>query len=249
MDNTCGSCNRPVVSGNFMKAIGKIYHQDCFNCFGCKIPLTGGFYELNGKVYCERDYDRLSTPICERCSNPVSGKVIKDDRGGSYHHSCFTCYGCNIQLTTSFFWKDNEAHCQDCSKKTQASLKLEIGVDKCLKCNRPISSGEATVKVGDRKVVHQQCLTCNVCNNSIPSGFSFYDDKFACKNCVDSGRVQGCFTCKNVIFGNKISAIQRFYHEDCFRCAGCSNLIPPTLNFFVSRTQEPVCGLCNALGV
>eukprot|EP01117_Protostelium_nocturnum_P003688 TRINITY_DN1496_c0_g1_i1.p1 TRINITY_DN1496_c0_g1~~TRINITY_DN1496_c0_g1_i1.p1 ORF type:complete len:1155 (+),score=559.92 TRINITY_DN1496_c0_g1_i1:114-3578(+) len=47
----CAGCSQ-VISGQFLKAVNKEWHQACFVCTTCKSPFTSGFFEKNGMPHC-----------------------------------------------------------------------------------------------------------------------------------------------------------------------------------------------------
>jgi hypothetical protein len=49
----CTKCSKPLV-GNLKKALGKVYHADCFNCHKCSRNFPNGeFVDVNGYPTCE----------------------------------------------------------------------------------------------------------------------------------------------------------------------------------------------------
>jgi len=240
----CAGCGN-TITAQFTKALNNIYHPNCFKCTKCGILLTGAFYEKDGKPYCEPDFDKF-VDTCKRCKQVITTAVMKDDKQGAYHITCFTCYSCNEPLSTSFYYLNDEAYCQKCSLKTQYSLKIGIGVDKCSKCRKPIDSGDFITVSATRKL-HTRCFTCDVCSKQISGNFSNHEDQYCCRNCLDTGRISVCQKCGLAIFGNKMSALNKIYHEDCFRCSSCYTLILPKAPFHPNKYQDPLCGLCHTL--
>ena len=60
------------------------YHQRCFTCSHCHITIQGDYYELNGKVLCERDaYKTPSSPVNNTRSNqrpsPLGNEIFNHD--------------------------------------------------------------------------------------------------------------------------------------------------------------------------
>jgi hypothetical protein len=51
----CSTCNRGI-EGQCLEAEGKQkFHPQCLTCADCKRSLRGDYFEMNGRVYCERD--------------------------------------------------------------------------------------------------------------------------------------------------------------------------------------------------
>ncbi|KAI8056676.1 hypothetical protein BDF22DRAFT_667422, partial [Syncephalis plumigaleata] len=54
----CHSCHMVIRDGS-VRALGKIWHTDCFRCEDCGMPLHDDYKEINGVAYCMRDAFRL----------------------------------------------------------------------------------------------------------------------------------------------------------------------------------------------
>ncbi|KAK5987216.1 Paxillin-like protein 1 [Cladobotryum mycophilum] len=58
----CGGCGRGI-EGQFVEDESRIkHHVDCFCCLDCGMSLSGGYFEVDGKAYCERDALRRTQP-------------------------------------------------------------------------------------------------------------------------------------------------------------------------------------------
>ncbi|XP_017460539.1 PREDICTED: paxillin-like, partial [Rhagoletis zephyria] len=84
----CAGCKEPIKDNNYIRAMGKDWHPNCFKCTQCKIPLDPeNFYEKNGLPYCEKDYHNLFSPKCAGCIKPIKGTVrVKNYRSRDYPH-------------------------------------------------------------------------------------------------------------------------------------------------------------------
>jgi len=52
----CPGCGKLISEGTFTKALGHVYHTDCFKCTRCNSKITqatGGFFEHEGKPICK----------------------------------------------------------------------------------------------------------------------------------------------------------------------------------------------------
>lgn len=87
----CASCFQ-VIRGPFISAVGKIW---CPNHFICANPSCGanlhdiGFVEENGKLYCEKDYEKFA-PKCYKCQNSILGECCYALEK-TFHPECFVC--------------------------------------------------------------------------------------------------------------------------------------------------------------
>ena len=75
----CAMCLQ-LIRGPFIFAVGKEW---CPNHFVCAHPQCGinlqdiGFVEENGKLYCERDYEKFFAPSCNKCQTTILGVCLK----------------------------------------------------------------------------------------------------------------------------------------------------------------------------
>ncbi|KAL7717143.1 Lim domain [Entamoeba marina] len=56
--NGCGKCGL-VVEGKIIKAMGKVWHPECFVCAKCSGKIAGGFVNWDGKPVCKNCKDSL----------------------------------------------------------------------------------------------------------------------------------------------------------------------------------------------
>lgn len=55
----CGSCNRGI-EGQYLEDESAVkHHVGCFKCAQCRMALRDGYFEVNGRAYCEKDAWRL----------------------------------------------------------------------------------------------------------------------------------------------------------------------------------------------
>ncbi|KAJ3224393.1 hypothetical protein HK099_008498 [Clydaea vesicula] len=119
---TCNGCAKGVI-GEFITAAEKEYHQECFKCEKCHKSFNSQsennqsieeeFFELNGKVYCEKDFFKKRDNQCFKCFNLINGPFYKAkqkesnfnyadnvnknrlDYGNKFHVECFLCDRCS----------------------------------------------------------------------------------------------------------------------------------------------------------
>eukprot|EP00808_Paulinella_micropora_P006501 g2043.t1 len=86
----CAQCNS-VIEGEFVEALGKLWHPAHFFCFTCRAPFTGSHYrEADGLPFCEQHYRERQALKCARCEQYISDKVITA-LGKKFHPQCFVC--------------------------------------------------------------------------------------------------------------------------------------------------------------
>lgn len=82
----CGTCDRGI-EGHYLEDEGSIkYHVNCFCCLDCGRPLTDGYFEVDGKSYCEQDaWNRTQPAPAPAPTHPV-GSYPPPDPYQHHHH-------------------------------------------------------------------------------------------------------------------------------------------------------------------
>ncbi|XP_030585554.1 filamin-binding LIM protein 1 isoform X1 [Archocentrus centrarchus] len=182
----CGFCRKPVApSEPAIEALNRTYHDGCFQCRSCHIPLAGKqYYNKAGIPLCEDCY-QASLELCWACGEAITDHIIRALER-AYHLSCFTCTTCKRQIGEQAFAQGDvgEVYClQDYYRKY---------APKCSACNQLIIPKEDgtdsyTVECLGRSY-HENCYRCEVCVIQLspePNEHGCYplDGKMLCKPC------------------------------------------------------------------
>lgn len=111
----CSKCNAKI-KGDCLKAIGKNFHPECFNCVYCgKLFGNSPFFLEDAQPYCETDWNELFTTKCFACGFPVeAGDRWVEALNNNYHSQCFNCTMCKKNLEgQSFFAKGGRPFCKN----------------------------------------------------------------------------------------------------------------------------------------
>ncbi|OAA57676.1 LIM domain containing protein [Cordyceps fumosorosea ARSEF 2679] len=83
LNNTlCRSCNEGI-EGRYAEDESRVkYHVDCFCCSECRVSLADGYFEVDGRAYCERDALRLVERTVSVLVSPMPVEVNYDGRSG-----------------------------------------------------------------------------------------------------------------------------------------------------------------------
>ncbi|XP_044268507.1 PDZ and LIM domain protein Zasp isoform X2 [Tribolium madens] len=111
----CAKCGSKI-KGDCLKAIGKNFHPECFNCVYCgKLFGNSPFFLEDGNPYCEADWNELFTTKCFACGFPVeAGDRWVEALNNNYHSQCFNCTMCKKNLEgQSFFAKGGRPFCKN----------------------------------------------------------------------------------------------------------------------------------------
>ncbi|KAG8913104.1 hypothetical protein FRC02_005646 [Tulasnella sp. 418] len=96
-DPPCSACAMPM-SGQFVRALGTIFHLECFRCQDCNVVVASKFFPIEGPdgrqhPLCERDYFRRLNLICAKCGSALRGAYITACNK-KFHVKHFTCSVC-----------------------------------------------------------------------------------------------------------------------------------------------------------
>ncbi|KAJ8943356.1 hypothetical protein NQ318_002589 [Aromia moschata] len=111
----CSKCGAKI-KGDCLKAIGKNFHPECFNCVYCgKLFGNSPFFLEDGNPYCDADWNELFTTKCYACGFPVeAGDRWVEALNNNYHSQCFNCTMCKKNLEgQSFFAKGGRPFCKN----------------------------------------------------------------------------------------------------------------------------------------
>ncbi|XP_008407983.1 filamin-binding LIM protein 1 isoform X3 [Poecilia reticulata] len=182
----CGFCRKPMaLSEPAIEALNRIYHEGCFQCRSCHVPLAGKqYYNKAGIPLCEGCY-QASLELCWTCGEIITDQIIRAIER-TYHPSCFTCTTCNQQIGAQAFAQGEvgEVYClQDyyrkyapmCSACDQLIIPKEDGTD------------SYTVECLGRSY-HENCYRCEDCGIQLspePNEHGCYpfEGKMLCKAC------------------------------------------------------------------
>ncbi|XP_054168729.1 actin-binding LIM protein 2-like [Oppia nitens] len=89
----CSACDEDINEGQALIALDKQWHIWCFKCESCKSVLHGEYMSKDGKVYCEKDYQRLFGIKCNHCERYITGKVLQAGEN-HFHPTCARCTKC-----------------------------------------------------------------------------------------------------------------------------------------------------------
>lgn len=112
----CGGCCLPITA-NYITALSKQWHPDCFVCSDCHCPFADGkFFDIEGVPYCEIHYHARRGALCAACKQPVVGKCTTA-MFRKFHTDHFTCTYCLKVLTKTFKEENDKPYCHDCFDK------------------------------------------------------------------------------------------------------------------------------------
>ncbi|VDC06488.1 unnamed protein product [Peniophora sp. CBMAI 1063] len=114
--STCCSACGQLMTGSFVRALGTVFHKDCFQCVDCGDSLLQKFFPIDTpdgqQPVCERDYFRRLDLLCASCDSPLSGSYVSAC-GKKYHIEHFTCSVCPTVFAPedSYYEHEGDVYC------------------------------------------------------------------------------------------------------------------------------------------
>lgn len=105
------------MQGAFVRALGTVFHLNCFKCLDCGDVVASKFFPIDGpdgkqQPLCERDYFRRLNLICAKCGLALRGSYITACNK-KYHVEHFTCSLCPTLFgpQDSYYEHDGDVYC------------------------------------------------------------------------------------------------------------------------------------------
>uniref|UniRef100_A0A914Z4C0 LIM zinc-binding domain-containing protein n=1 Tax=Panagrolaimus superbus TaxID=310955 RepID=A0A914Z4C0_9BILA len=162
----CEQCKQQI-RGAYVLATGLTWCPEHFTCANpaCNRRLLDtGFVEEKGKKYCEKCFETLIAPSCNKCGMPITADCLTALQK-QWHPECFVCHHCSQPFGNAAFYLENgRPYCeQDWNT---------LFTTKCVACKYPIEAGDRWVEaIGS--AFHSNCFSCTVCHTNL-EGQSFY---------------------------------------------------------------------------
>ncbi|EIN06077.1 RhoGAP-domain-containing protein [Punctularia strigosozonata HHB-11173 SS5] len=157
--SACAACGRPM-QGAFVRALGTVFHLNCFKCLDCGTVVASKFFPIDGpdgKQYplCERDYFRRLNLICAQCGMALRGSYITACNK-KFHVEHFTCSLCDTLFgpQDSYYEHDGDVYCH-----YHYSTRFAT---KCAGCNSAILKQFVEINRNNRdECWHPECYMIN----------------------------------------------------------------------------------------
>ncbi|KZS94533.1 hypothetical protein SISNIDRAFT_453465 [Sistotremastrum niveocremeum HHB9708] len=156
---TCAECSQPL-SGQFVRALGQVYHLDCFRCKDCDVVVASKFFPIETadgaqQPLCETDYFRRLNLICAKCERALRASYITAVNK-KYHVEHFTCSVCPTLFgpQDSYYEHQGDVYC-----RFHYSTRFAA---KCAGCDTAILKQFVEInRNGQDEVWHPECYMIN----------------------------------------------------------------------------------------
>ncbi|XP_030640226.1 leupaxin [Chanos chanos] len=229
----CASCGK-CIAGKMITALGQVWHPEHFVCVACHVELgTSGFFERDGRAYCEKDYQDLYSPRCAYCKGPILQNILTAmDR--TWHPEHFFCTHCGELFGNGgFLEREGKPYC------TKDFYLLFA--PKCSGCGQPVRENYLSAANG---TWHPDCFVCADCLKPFADGcFLELNGRPLCSLHYHSRQGSLCGGCEKPITGRCISALDRKFHPEHFVCAFCLRQL--SQGVFKEQGGKPYCSVCH----
>jgi len=174
----CGKCKKQIAPEELLVLKGVRYHAYHFPCTICKAILGSDCVEYEGKLYCPKDYEIVTAPVCYTCRRPIFGPSITA-LGRQFHTEHFVCFKCEKRFDDSMFYEyQNKPYC--------IIHYNELTQSNCGRCKHP-ASGKVITAMGKKWCEnHFTCFGCDLNFNVQQAPYFEWDLKPMCKNCYNN---------------------------------------------------------------
>ncbi|KAJ3367745.1 LIM and senescent cell antigen-like-containing domain protein 2 [Allomyces arbusculus] len=236
--SNCAVCLGALLPGVPAKfALGKQYHETCFLCSHCHQPFPDGvFFDLDGKLLCEADFNDLVSDKCHACGLAIEGPCV-NALDAKFHAACFKCHLCRETLKGAFLKFDAKPYCRPCHDKVVSDERTLIATS-CQRCKKPID-GTPFIYRGAKYHAHH--FNCSLCKLELTPQCKEHDGKLYCPEDYLRVTAPVCFACKKSIFGPSTTLLGKTFHPEHVRCAKCEDVFPDGV--FYEWHGQPLCPL------
>lgn len=243
---SCSKCNQFII-GRFIRALNRCWHPNCFLCNECQLPLADhGFVKTSKDTALCHDCNISSKTatkdqhFCYKCQAPIaddekdtSGEPFRI-RNETYHAYHFNCAQCGIELRPDARQVKDDLYCLRCHDK--------MGIPICGACRTPIE-GRVVTALG--KQWHSEHFACASCDRPFHGKRHFEVKGLAyCEEHYYDLFGHRCDTCCQVIDGDVVSALGKFYCSNHFSCHFCVSQLKANKSEFYNVNSYPCCRKC-----
>lgn len=210
--------------------------QDSLQCGGCaRVLRQSTVYAVTATdkartFFCEQCRADLLGPACRRCNKPTSRDTSVIALDSTWHRDCFRCEedGCDEVLADGYLEHQGSAYCR--------RHYLAQAGERCGKCGEVVDGGLRAMG----KVWHAGCLTCEVTGEALkpaPPASAWLVDGKPIADAARRLRAARCGGCGEPALNERVFALGKVWHRDCFRCVHSREVIGERR--FVLHDDEP----------
>ena len=218
----CSKCGKEVTNGG-VKAMTKIWHQECFVCTTCKQPFDeDGYYNVGGSPYCKphaierKKKDSGGLINCSKCGQEVTSGGVKAMQQ-IWHQECFVCTTCKKPFDKDGYYNvEGSPYCKkDATEANKLAKKRKEAASASVpeKTTPPASPSRTTPPpTTDTTTPALPTSTEATATPSVSSATTTTPQpkqELICERCA-----------KEVVSGG-VKAMSKIWHHKCFVCTTC----------------------------
>ncbi|MES1903893.1 MAG: LIM and senescent cell antigen-like-containing domain protein 2 [Paramarteilia canceri] len=218
--SVCGVCDKPIIQGEKKIIFNSAYHESCFNCSQCSVPLIDtDAKKWQDKLFCHKCYlESLANSKdvnCDFCHNKILGTVMRyiDNLGQmiATHASHLTCRYCSSPLDNTGIVTATSAICRRCY--------IVQDIKPCAGC-KGILETRSVYFAG--KHYHQEHFRCSKCGISL-SKITPHENRGNpyCDECFAQYAVDKCATCGQINCTPQYKLLHKQWGRKHIRCYVC----------------------------
>jgi len=201
----CAGCGKQLGS-RFFKLDSRYFHHDCFVCATCGAPLSSGYFEQGGEIYCQSHIPHTMGTVPRPTVGDKPSGYLDTDSESVEKKTCSVCYG--LLKTDAYLAVESEVvhkrcwNCTACSKPfgknpyfyhgpgvylCEKDHVWATGQDDsdwlCNTCKKP--AHDSVIMVRGKKY-HPQCIKCSTKGCTEPAKYLELDNNY-CQTHMPSG--------------------------------------------------------------
>jgi len=234
----CAGCGKDIRKGSSFTEVSDdvLYHDDCFTCSRCSQIIDGPYSNKDDILLCKGCYD-LSKKEKKQTQKVVNKETVVKGTNKTEHQAITTANTFNIKQT-QHLPDDNDSK-EDSFRgraTTTATATAVPTITTTLVSNKNSNTGNTTNNSSSSSVTEGPLKVRRVSvgdRNSVVAG-TFASSSLGNSTCASCG--------KEIESGNKLMAIGKAYHKECFHCQKCGAEFQDRKFFNLDGT--PVCKAC-----
>lgn len=218
-----------------------------FTCAGCEKPIPGPLAyapslasatgtlatEADAKeLYCDACRQTHLGPLCRGCGLPAPRKIALIAADAWWHRGCLRCTepSCRMLLGDQYWVHERRPYC--------AEHHAALTAEPCATCGMPV--GEGLRALG--QAWHEGCLQCATSGAKLDEGTIYIHQGRTYSEAGLKEASSTCAACGEAALTDRIFAMGKLYHKECFRCAHCRSEVGTRR--FVEVDGEPYLDGC-----
>uniref|UniRef100_A0A0P6GFT1 LIM domain kinase 1 n=1 Tax=Daphnia magna TaxID=35525 RepID=A0A0P6GFT1_9CRUS len=127
--NVCSACLNHIHDNEYIEALNKEWHSDCFRCSVCDETLSDWYFEKGDILFCQMHYWAKYGQSCQQCSQLITGGPVMVAGDHKFHPECFQCSSCRCFIGDGDSYalvERSKLYCGSCYKRQMQPLSQKV---------------------------------------------------------------------------------------------------------------------------